>query len=108
MDYLYVGSYILKERERLGLSSCDPYEVGFKVVKPWAEMVSNWDNPDYRVTSHEGLYGAYSICTWSLWDNQHKSVYRKLVEGLRTKAAKRYERKLRRHDGHKNMREACA
>jgi hypothetical protein len=65
MDYLYVGAHMLKGRERPDLPSCDPNEVGFKTVKPWAEMVPNWDHPDCWVTSRESLFGKHSWCAWS-------------------------------------------
>jgi hypothetical protein len=47
MNYLYVGCRIRKERKRLGLPQCVPFEVMFKVVVPWGNMKGNYTLPDF-------------------------------------------------------------
>jgi hypothetical protein len=94
MDYLRVGIYMRKERQCLGLPFTAPFEVKFKVVKPWAEMAPHSDTPDYWVESYKGPYGAYSLCGWTIYYRKPEPLDRRHVGDLKTKVAKQVTRKL--------------
>jgi hypothetical protein len=94
MDYLRVDIYMRKERQRLGLPFPAPFEVKFKVVKPWAEMVPHFDTADYWVKAYKGLYGAYSLCGWTIYYHEPEPLDRRHVRDLEAKVAKQVTRKL--------------